>query len=402
MAAMALAGALTLAACGGSDNSSSPIAGRTDGDTPSGEPILIGVDIDSSSAGAAYSMVTGRAVKDTVQKVNDEGGVLGRPLKLIEVNSESDPTKGAAVARKAIDQGAVAMILTAGSSASIQMKPVLQQEQILAVAPTASAADLIAQPDADYVYTVAPSSSSWVPIYCSAFEEMGVETLGVLAESSPVMEGLNEFLIDDGISECVDIVARESAAATSTDVTAQAVKIRNADPDAILVSTSGGPFEVLAHNTFHQVMKDTPRLSVATIANQPSEWRAANAGALEGLLALASIDITNERTQEIADYFKSVNGDDFVLTGFDAQGYDTVYLIKEAIERAGGVDDGEALKKAFDETAGYTPHYGLEEFTLSFDGEKHNGPDGSCGYLLAEFTSANELGEPAEVYKASC
>lgn len=399
--------ALLFASCGSADDdsssSSSPLPGGAGGaDAPEGDPIVIGIDEDSTSAGAAYSMTTARALRDTFEKINSEGGILGRPVEVVTANSESDPTKGAAVARDLIDQGATALFLTAGSAASIQMKPVIQEEQVVALAPTASNPDLIAQPDADYVYTVAPSSASWPPIYCSAFEELGVETVAVMTENSSTITSLNEFLIDDGIAECVEVVATEAADTDATDVTAQVTRVKNADPDAVLVSSSGGSFEVLVHNAMAQVIPDLPRFTVATLANQPEEWRAANAGALEGVYALASIDITNERTQEAIEYFQEVNGDDFTITGFDAQAYDAAYLLKTAIEEAGAVDDPEAIKAAVDGISGYEPHSGLADFTISFADDKHNGPDGSCGYLLAEFTADNELGEPADIYSAEC
>ncbi|WCO67823.1 ABC transporter substrate-binding protein [Iamia majanohamensis] len=393
---------LSLAACGSADDAtSSPIPGGG-GDAPDGEPIIVGIDEDSTSAGAAYSQTTARALRDTIAKINEEGGILDRPVEVVTGNSESDPTKAPAVARSLIDQGAVAIFLTAGSAASIQMKPVLQDQQIISLAPTASNPDLIAQPDADYVYTVAPSSSTWPPIYCGAFETMGVERVAVLTENSSTISSLNEFIVDEGISECVDVVAVEAADTDATDVTAQATRVKDADPDAILVSSSGGSFEVLVQNTLEQVVPDVPRFTLATLANQPEEWRVANAGALEGLLALASIDITNERTQEAIDYFESVNGDDFVITGFDAQAYDAAYLLKEAIESAGTVDDPEAIQEAMNQIEDYEPHSGLSDFRISFGPDKHNGPDGICGYLLAGFTADNELGEPADVYEATC
>ena len=77
-AAFLVVASLLLAACGGDDdNDASPIPGGGSGDAPEGEPIVIGLDEDSTSAGAAYSMVTAQAVRDTVDKVNSEGGVLG-------------------------------------------------------------------------------------------------------------------------------------------------------------------------------------------------------------------------------------------------------------------------------------------------------------------------------------
>jgi branched-chain amino acid transport system substrate-binding protein len=393
---------LLLAACGGDDDNASPIpGGGAGGDAPEGEPIVIGLDEDSTSAGAAYSMVTAQAVRDTVDKVNSEGGVLDRPLEVVVGNSESDPTKGSAVARSLTEQGAVAIFLTAGSAASIQMKPLLQSEEVVGIAPTATSADLVAQPDADYVYTLAPSAAAWAPTYCGAFEAAGVESVGVLVENSPSLEALNEALITNGISECVEVVAKESAAPDSTDVTAQITKLKNAEPDAILSSTSGGSFEVLIQNTLDQVASDIPKFTVQAIANQPEEWRTANAGALEGLVGLASVDLTNERTKEAIEFFKSIRGEDFEVTGFDLQAYDAVYLLVEAIEAAGTVD-GAAIKDAMNAIDDYEPHFGAEGFRLTFDEEKHNAATGDCGIVLAEFTADNKLGEPWATFQPSC
>jgi branched-chain amino acid transport system substrate-binding protein len=400
IAGFLLAAALLAAACGSGDDSSTDDTSGS-GSMPAGEPIVVGLDEDSTSAGAAYSMVTAEAIRDVVDKVNDEGGVLGRPLQLVVGNSESDPTKGSAVARSLIDQGAVAIFTTAGSSATIQMKPVLQETQTIAIAPTASSAALIEQPNADFVYTMAPSAASWVPTYCGAFEELGVSRVGVITESTPVIDALNNDLLG-GIAECAEIVAREGASPDATDVTAQVTRVRNADPDVILVSTSGGSYEILVQNTVAQVIPDLPRFTLYTLANQPDEWRTANTGALDGLLALASIDNQNPATQEAQAFFESIRGDDFIMNAFEAQAYDSVYVLKDAIEQAGGTDDPVAINTALQALSDYTPHYGLTGLRLSFGPDKHNAPDGECGILLAEFTASNELGDPWDGYQPSC
>ena len=396
------AGALLLGACGGRDDSSSPISDSTSGDRPSGEPIVIGLDEDSTSAGAAYSMVTAEAVRDTVDKINSEGGVLDRPLELVVGNSESDPTKGTAIARNLIDQDAIAIFLTAGSASSVQMKPVLQSEQVIGIAPTSTSADLVAAPDAEFVYTLAPSAAAWAPTYCGAFEAAEIETVGVIIESTPSLQSLNDALITNGIAKCVDVVASEQAAPDTTDVTAQITKLKNADPDAILSSTSGGAFGVLIQNTLAQVTPDTQTFTVQALANQPEEWRTANPGALDGLVALASVDLTNPRTEEAIEFFRSIRGEDFQVTGFDLQAYDAVYLLVEAIEEAGSVDDPEAIKDAMDATDDYEPHFGGQDFRLTFTADKHNGATGDCGVVLAEFTAENQLGDPWPTFQPSC
>lgn len=403
IAGFVLAASLLAAACGGggsSSDSSSPIPGGNSADAPKGDPIVVGLDEDSTSAGAAYSTVTGKAIRDVVGKINAEGGVLGRPLKLVVGNSESDPTKGSAVARDLIEQGAMAMFLTAGSSASIQMKPVLQETKTISIAPTASSAALIEQPNADFIYTMAPSAAAWVPTYCGAFKALGVSKVGVITESTPVIAGLNESLLG-GISKCAEIVAEEKAAPDATDVTAQVTRVKNANPDVVLVSTSGGAYEILVQNTVAQVMKDLPRFTLYTLANQPSEWRTANAGALNKLLALASIDNSNPRTKEAQEFFASKRGDGFVLTAFEAQAYDSVYVLKKAIEAAGNTD-AQAVNAAMQTLNGYQPHYGLPGLTLSFGAGKHNAPNGECALLIGEFNSSNKLGDPWSGYQPSC
>lgn len=397
-------GALVLGACGSGDgdDSSSPISEAPAANQPKGDPIVVGLDEDSTSAGAAYSMVTAEAVRDTVDKINSEGGVLGRPLEVVVGNSESDPTKGSAVARSLIEKGAVAIFLTAGSASSIQMKPLLQSEQVIGIAPTSTSADLVKAPDAEYVFTLAPSAAAWAPTYCGAFEAAKIETVGVLVESTPSLATLNDALITNGITKCVDVVATETAAPDSTDVTAQVTKLKNAEPDAILSSTSGGSFEILIQNTLAQVTPDTQKFTVQAIANQPDEWRTANAGALEGLVALASVDLTNPRTKEAIDFFTETRGEDFQVTGFDLQAYDAVYLLKEAIESAGTVDDPAKIKDAMNATDDYEPHFGGEDFRLTFTADKHNGATGDCGVVLAEFTAKNQLGDPWPTFQPSC
>jgi branched-chain amino acid transport system substrate-binding protein len=43
-----------------------------------GEPIIIGLDQDSTGPGASYSNIAGKTIRLAVQDINDKGGVMGR------------------------------------------------------------------------------------------------------------------------------------------------------------------------------------------------------------------------------------------------------------------------------------------------------------------------------------
>src|SRR6185436_2751091 len=137
--------ALTVAACGGDDDDDGAAATTTAGaaaatttadaassgsDAPgtsagatddtaaaepaSGEPFLIGINADTTGPGAPYSVPAFNTVKSTIELVNKNGGVLGRPLELIQGNDESDATKTPAVLAQLKDKGAIFLLSQQG------------------------------------------------------------------------------------------------------------------------------------------------------------------------------------------------------------------------------------------------------------------------------------------------
>lgn len=84
-----------------------------------GEPIAIGVSIAQSPPG---SVVQGTQVKDgvdiVVKMLNDKGGVLGRPLRVIYEDNQGIPEKGRAAAEKLIARDKVVAV-TGGHQSSV-------------------------------------------------------------------------------------------------------------------------------------------------------------------------------------------------------------------------------------------------------------------------------------------
>ncbi|HMM50246.1 MAG: ABC transporter substrate-binding protein [Lautropia sp.] len=83
------------------------------------EPIVIGVSIAQSPPG---SVVQGTQVKDgveiAVRMLNDKGGVLGRPLKVVYEDNQGIPEKGRAATEKLITRDKVVAV-TGGHQSSV-------------------------------------------------------------------------------------------------------------------------------------------------------------------------------------------------------------------------------------------------------------------------------------------
>ena len=79
--------------------------------TPAGDPIKIGVLTDITGAFSVVGLSNQAIAQFTIDKINAEGGVLGRPLEMVLVDSATDPAIGAQVARKLVEQDKVAMVI---------------------------------------------------------------------------------------------------------------------------------------------------------------------------------------------------------------------------------------------------------------------------------------------------
>jgi branched-chain amino acid transport system substrate-binding protein len=168
------------------------------------------------------------------------------------------------------------------------------------------------------------------------------------------------------------------------------------------VTSVGGAFEVLAQNTLASQIPGKLRFSLASIGNQPASWKLANAGALNGLVFMGSINNQNPRTQELTKLLKEKNGSDYEITAYDANAWDTMQILKLAIEKAGGVDDSKKLNEAIQSISGFKSSFGQASFTLSYSATKHLGADGLCGLSLIEFGSDNKPKGPWATYQPPC
>ena len=75
------------------------------------EPIKIGAFFALSGPAAAIGTPTKLVAEMAVDKINKEGGINGRPLQLVIGDTESDPAKAAAIAKKFIYSDKVAAII---------------------------------------------------------------------------------------------------------------------------------------------------------------------------------------------------------------------------------------------------------------------------------------------------
>lgn len=393
--------AFSLAACASDGGGSASGGGGSAGDGAADGEIIFGLDEDSTGPGASYATIAGKTIRFAVQEINDAGGINGQKIKIVVGNDESDPTKTPTVVRKLVDDGAQVLLLDTGSAAVLQGKSIVKQAGIAAIAPTAVTSTVALAPDNEFTYMLANGVDQFAEAYCGAIEKKGLKKIALLSDASPAIDNINKLIVPI-LKDCVEVVAEETAPVDAADLSAQVARIKQAGPDVVLVSSLGGNFEVLAQNTLFQQLPGILRFSLASIGNQPDSWKRATPGALEDVVYMGALDAGNAKTAELEKKLKKANGDDYRLTAYDAQAYDSVYLLAAAIEKAGGATDPTKVRDALNEVSGYEASFGQSGFTLSFGPDKHQAADGLCGLVLSGFDANNEPTGAWADYQVPC
>ena len=70
----------------------------------SAEPIRIGFQVHRTGIGAAYGRWYDRTTEAVVKRINDEGGINGRPIEIVAEDDGTDPKRGAEVVEKFASQ----------------------------------------------------------------------------------------------------------------------------------------------------------------------------------------------------------------------------------------------------------------------------------------------------------
>jgi branched-chain amino acid transport system substrate-binding protein len=179
------------------------------------------------------------------EEVNAAGGIHGRKIVYVREDDECLPSKGVGAVKKLIHEEKPFMIVGGGcSNAAIAQKP----EIIAAKIPwiiTAATADSLTEPVHPYIFS--SMSAAWTEVYGMlqlAIDEKKTRIAVVWqsdAWGKARIEPLREALKAKGVTA----IAIEEIAVEPADVTPTALKIKAANPDAVLLllfPKAGVPF----------------------------------------------------------------------------------------------------------------------------------------------------------------
>jgi len=164
--------------------------------------------------------------------------IAGQKLNVIMLDDGGDPTKGVTNAKKFVTEDKVDIVMgSAATPVAIAMSSVVAEAQT----PHFAMSPAVLQAGKDtWMFRLPQSTAVMSHAMIEHMKKQGIKTVGFLGYTDAYGESwLNDFKAESAKLGGPQIVAVERFARPDTSVTAQALKLASANPQAVLIVASG-------------------------------------------------------------------------------------------------------------------------------------------------------------------
>lgn len=335
------------------------------GEVANPETIKIGGMAPLTGALAIYGVTTTNGAELAVKEINENGGILGKKIEYIMLDTKGDSTEAVMAYNKLVDEKVTGIIGEITSKPTLAVAEVAVQDNMPLITPTGTQVDITeAGPNVFRVCFTNPYQGKVLAI--TSKERLGADTVAVmLNNSSDYSDGITKAFIEESEKLGMKVMGVEGYSDGDKDFRPQLTKLAAMNPDVVLIPEYYEQAALIA--------TQAREVGVKSIFVGSDGWDGiAKTLDKSSYSAIENSYFTNHFSMEdqsekiqnfLKDYRETYKEDP---SAFSALGYDAIYMMKSAIEKAGTTDKQkvvDALKGIeYDGITGY----------LTFD--DHNNP----------------------------
>lgn len=196
------------------------------------DTLKVGVALPQTGPGANFGNDLLKGAQWAVDDINAKGGVNGKRLEVVPVDTQADPQTGISAIKRMITVNQAPVFLIAWSSVVKAVAPIANREKVLGLNFAANSPE-IAQLG-DYIYSTFPFADVDIRAVANySYSTLGAKTAAVLYINND--SGVDGAAIYRSAFEKAGgkIVAYEAYDPKATDYTGMLLKLRVANPDII-------------------------------------------------------------------------------------------------------------------------------------------------------------------------
>jgi branched-chain amino acid transport system substrate-binding protein len=320
----------------------------------SAEPIKVGSVLSVTGPAAFLGDPELKTLQTYVEKINADGGVLGRKLELVYYDDGSEAGKANSFSKRLIESDNVDVIIGGTTTgATMAMVPLVEKAGVPFV--SLAGAVVIVEPVKKWVFKTPHTDRMAAE---KVFEEMkarGISKVGLLSETSGFGQSGRKEVQHVAGKYGVTLVADETYGPKDTDMTAQLAKIRGAaGVQAIFVFGLGQGPAVVTKN-YGQLGINLPLYQSHGVAS--NEYIKLSGKAAEGVrlptpaMLIANALPANDPQKSVVVNYNKTYQDKYKAepSTFGGYAYDALALYVNAVKQAGSADK-EKVRDALERT----------------------------------------------------
>ncbi len=317
------------------------------------EPVRIGVTTILSGPLADRGQSEQYGVELALERANEAGGVLGRPVEAFYGDNAADPATGIAATKRLIEEQHVPVLLGAlATPVTHAIMPIVAEEKVPLVIDISAGQDFVDASGVggnDYVFKTIPSDRDIAFALMGWLKGQGVRSVAIVSDDNPFNRVNADSMAKAAVGADMKLLASETIAKDTKDLAPLLGQLRalNADRIVTLLSTSTAPFfRAYEQSGWNVPITGRVDFAAATAAVSPQFLDSG------GLDAATSITVFNPmiETPGVQDFIQAYRAKYGIApTQRSFFAYESTNLVLDAIRRANS-DKPEDIQRALKST----------------------------------------------------
>jgi len=345
-------------------------------------PIKVGAVLSVTGPAAFLGEPELKTLQLYVERLNAEGGVLGRKLELVHYDDGGEAGKANNLTKRLLESDKVDLIIGGTTTgATMAMAPLVEKASVPFISLAGGV--VIVEPVKKWLFKTPHTDRMAAEKVFADMKKRGLTKVGLLSETSGFGQSGRKETLAVASKYGIDIVADETYGPKDSDITAQLTKIKSAPGIQAVFVFGLGQGPAVATKNFAQLGIKLPHYQSHGVASD--EYLKLSGAAAEGvrlpspaLLVAEALPANDPQKAVVSGYFKAYK-ERFKEepSTFGGYAYDALMLSVDALKRAGSTD-GEKVRAALEQTKGYVGVTGVFNVSAS----DHMGLDLSAFRML--------------------
>lgn len=314
--------------------------------------IILGANYEMTGALAAVAKQTVNGINLAIKQTNEQGGVLGKQIKLIIADNKSEPSESANAITKLIKNDNVKLVF--GSVASSNVLATVQianDSKIPLITATATNPSVTMEQDQvrPYVFRtcfIDPFQGEVMANF-AAKSLQAKNAVMYIDSSSDYSKGLAKIFAEKFIANGGMIIGEESFLQKDQDFKSTLTKIKAINPDVVFIPAY--------YEEVGKIIRQAREIGIKSQLIGTDGWDDPKLIEIAGLSAVEGTFFSNhyspqDQDPKVVEFVKAYKAEyNQEPSALAVLGYDCALVVIDAIKRAGS-DDPEKIRQALEET----------------------------------------------------